>query len=1062
MNASTRCASLCVVLFVLLAGQLAAQDRVVTGTVTAQNTGAALQGVNIVIQGTETETLTDVNGRYQLTVPENATLVFSMVGYATREVPISDQAAISVALVVRATQLDELVVIGYGEQSRAKLATSVSKLDTATLRNVPYANAASSLQGTIAGLRVETTTGQPGATPRVVLRGGTSITNPNGATPLYIVDGVIRVNIDDLNPRDIESVQVLKDAAATAIYGARASNGVVIVTTRSRRAGEARLTYSSSVQVSDRPARMPLLSARDYIQYARLGVAATGEVDPARLAMLEQSFGFGTGNDLTNRTGYTTQYLTPENQHKLNEGWQSMPDPLDPSKTIIFKETDWQDVLFRRAVTHNHHVSVSGGSEEASYNLSVGYLKNEGTAITTGYRRLSLDMDGDVQVRDNLRVGGGLSFSNSDDNTVFSNFEIFQRSLALPPTAKLHYEDGTLAPGQNRSIGNPLYHLDRAKSRNSFDRLSLRLHGRWDIAPGLAFEPSASIYTTRGVDNFFQMSYFNTPTQFVDARDAEASHSLFWQRQADGVLTYNGAYLGSHNLEVKVGGSYYDRKNYSIDAEGRGAGSDLIPTLNAAAEPTSVSSSASDLAIVGFFTRVNYDYDAKYLLSLTGRYDGASNLGLNNRWGFFPGISAGWNLHLEPFWRSMPDALSSLKLRTSYGVSGNVSGLSDFHAQGEYTVGARYAGAAAILNNRLENPDLRWERSSTFGIGLDVGLLNDRTTLLLDVYRRVTDDLLTSLELPFSTGFQSVLTNFGSLENRGLELELVTEILQNPEGLNWTLRLNAATNRNEILRLPDNGNERNRIGGLQVYDPDVGDYVWVGGLQEGGRLGDLYIWDQLGVYATDEEAAQGPLDNLMPRTDKQKRAGDVIFADLDGNGVIDHRDQVHAGNIYPTWTGGFSNEFRFRNFGLTVRADFATGHTIFNQSLLAYNGQTQGDITATTEVLRSWQEPGDRTDVPRYYWADQLAQNNIFRENRGTSYYYEKGDYLAVREVTLSYAVPERWMGALGMASGRVYVTGNNLHYFTGYKGLLPEAGGTDSGRYPVMRNVLVGVNVSF
>jgi TonB-linked SusC/RagA family outer membrane protein len=1044
----------------LVALPAAGQERIITGVVTAAETGQPIAGASVLVRGTTRGTITGQNGRYQIAASPGATLVVRMIGYRSAEVSVGDRSTVDVALAVEATHLDEVVAIGYGEQSRATLTTSISKLDTTTLRNVVHANPSSALQGTIPGLRVQTTSGQPGAAPRVILRGGTSINNPNGATPLYIVDGVIRGNIADLNPLDIESMQVLKDAAATAIYGARASNGVIIVTTRTGRPGQAQITYSSSLQVSEMPRRMPLVSARDYIHYGRLAVAATGELDPGRLAMLNQAFGFGTGNDLSNRTAYTTQFLTPQNEHKLHEGWQSMPDPLDPSRTIIFQETDWQSVLFQRGRTQNHYVSVAGGSDVASYNFGLGYLDNEGIAITTGYQRLTLDMGGNVQVRSNLRLGGGLNFSNASDNRVFSDFEIFQRAMGLPPTAKLRFEDGTLAPGQNRSIGNPLYHLDRSRSRNSFDRFSMRLNGRLDIAPGVYFEPSASLYTTRGVDNFFQMSYWNTPTQFIDSRNASASHSLFWQRQGDGVLTLERTLGGAHNLEAKVGTSYYDRKSYALSAAGRGGASDLIPTLNAASEATSVSSTASDQVIAGGFTRVNYNYDGKYLLALTGRYDGASNLGFNNQWGFFPGVSAGWNLHREPFWRSVPDVLSSLKLRGSYGVSGNVTGLSDFHAQGEYTVGSRYAGQAAVLNNRMANQDLRWERSATSGVGLDIGFFNDRTTLLVDVYRRVTDDLLTSLELPHSTGFLSILTNLGALENRGFEVEAVSDILRNPQGLNWTLRLNAATNRNQILRLPDNGNERNRIGGTQVYDPSVGDYVWVGGLQEGRRMGDLYIWQQLGVYATDEEAAAGPLDNLVPRTNKRKRAGDVILADLDGNGVIDHRDQVYVGNIFPTWTGGFANDLRYRNLGLTVRADYATGHTIFNQSLVAYNGQTQGDIVFTTEVLRSWQQPGDRTDVPRYYWADQLAQNNIFRENRGTSYYYEKGDYLALREVTLSYTVPNRWSGWFGMSNARLYVTGNNLHYFTGYKGLMPEDGGTDNGRYPNPRNLLVGVNV--
>lgn len=1033
----------------------------VAGTVTSAATGEPLAEVTITVQGTATTALTDSLGRFSLTTAPDATLVFRRVGYQEQSVALEGRTMLQVVLAPHVTQLEELVVVGYGEQSRATLTTSVSKLDTTTLRNIPYATPASALKGTIPGLRVQSTTGQPGEAPRIVLRGGTSINNPNGSTPLYIVDGIIRPNINDLNPLDIESVQVLKDAAATAIYGARASNGVVIVTTKQGQ-GEPSINYSTSFQFSGLAKRLPLASARDYIYFNRLGIAATAELDPSRRSRLDLPTGSGVGNDLSNRTAFTPQYLTPENEHKLNEGWESMPDPLDPSKTIIFKETDWQDVLFRDALTQNHYLSVAGGTESVGYNFGVGYLKDEGVAITTGYERLTLDMGGRVRARDNLTLYGDLGFSNSSDNRVFSDFEIFQRALALPPTAKLYYEDGTLAPGQNRSIGNPLYHLGRTKAKNSFDRFSLGLRGIWDIVPGLSLEPSVALYTTKGIDNRFQMSYFNTPTQFVDSRDASASHSTHWQRQADAVLTFDHLFGDSHNVEIKGGASYYDRKLYGLSAAGRGASTDLIPTLNASSEPTSVSSTATDQVIIGFFGRLNYDFAQKYLLSLTARYDGASNLGESNRWGFFPGISAGWNLHQESFWANLPPAFSTLKLRASYGTSGNISGLSDFHAQGEYDVGSRYAGNAAILNNRMANPELRWERSRTFDVGFDLGLFDDRATVLFDYYRRVTDDLLTSLALPQSTGFSSILTNLGSLENRGYEVEASVDVLPPGAPLRWSVAFNAATNQNKILRLPDNGNERNRIGGILVYDPDVGDYVWRGGLQEGGRLGDLYIYKQLGVYSTDEEAAAGPLDMLVPREDKHKRAGDAIFADLDQNGIIDTRDQVYVGNIFPKWTGGFSTQLGYGDLDLLVRMDFATGHTIFNQTLLALNGQTQGDIGMSKEVLRSWQKPGDKTDIPRYYWADQLAQNNIFRDNRGTSYYYEKGDYLALREVTLSYRPPASWFERLAVDYARIYLAGSNLHYFTAYKGLLPEDGGTDSGRYPLPRNLAIGLDLGF
>jgi TonB-linked SusC/RagA family outer membrane protein len=586
----------------------------------------------------------------------------------------------------------------------------------------------------------------------------------------------------------------------------------------------------------------------------------------------------------------------------------------------------------------------------------------------------------------------------------------------------------------------------------------MALNGLWEVVPGLTFEPSASLYRIRGRSWEFQPTYQFAAGQLIDSRDAFESRNLRAQAQAEGVFTYNDVFADVHNVELKAGGSFYHRHFNQFSASGRGASSDYIPTLNASAEETNVFSEETDRRIVGGFGRVQYDYNRTYLLTASFRYDGASNLGANNKWGFFPGISAGWNLHEEDFWSAVPASfISNLKLRASYGVAGNISGLSDFQAQGQYSVGSEYAGVPAVQNTRLTNQDLQWERSTTFDVGLDLGAYNDRITLIADYYRRLTDNLLTGFQLPRSTGFTSILTNLGALRNTGVELELGADIIQS-EDFMWNATLNAAWNRNEIVELPENQNENNRIGGIQVYDPESGEYVWVGGLQEGRPLGNMYAYNHLGVYTTEEQLADAPRDQLIPGEDKTKRLGDAIFEDVDGNGVIDPRDRVYAGNVYPDWTGGFSSLLQYKNVSLRVRADFATGHTIRNHTLATLNGQFQGDINISKEVLDSWQEPGDQTNIPRYYWADQLAHNNMFR---GTTYYYEDGDYLAIREITLSYDLPERWTSPLGLSRSNIYATGSNLGYITEYKGLLPEEGGFDDGRYPAPRSFTMGVKIT-
>lgn len=1039
----------------------------VSGTVADVN-GVPLVGVNIVIQGTAQGTATDADGRFELAdVAEDAVLVFSYIGYQTQEVPIDGKTTIEIVLEEDLQALDEVVVIGYGEQSRETLTSAVTKLDNKVIENTVFGDATSALQGTVSGVRVQTTSGQPGASPRVIVRGGTSINSPNGAQPLYVVNGVIRENLDGINTAAIESMQVLKDAAATAIYGARASNGVVIVALKEGVAGQTLINYKYSVGLSQVRETYDILSARDYIYFARLGVAATGEKHPERLARLNASHGETTVNDLTKNTAFTTQYLTPENEHKLNEGWQSMPDPLDPSKTIIFDDVDWQDVLFRTGITNDHYLNMSGGSDKATFNLGLGYSDIEGIAIHTNYRRLTANLNGQLQINDNIYAFGGVNFSRLSDDVVYSNNQIFERSIMTPPTAKFKYPDGTLAPGQSRSLGNPAYHLGRIDNVNQENRMILSGGFNWEILPGLIFEPTGSLFFRSSDNNNFQKSYFNGPAQFVDSRTASGSYSKWDQRQLDATLSYNNTFLGSHNFNAKIGVSYFDRTSRSLSASGRGAATDLITTLNASAEPVNVSSFSTQQVIFGYFGRITYDYNRKYLMTLNARYDGASNLGENNKWGFFPGVSVGWNLHNESFW-SDNAFLSSLKLRASYGINGNLGTLSDFQAQGQYSVGATYDGVAAVEYTSLANQDLKWEESKTFDFGFDAGLMNNRIQLIFDYYNRTTNNLITSLALPHSTGFGSILTNLGSLGNQGLELELGMN-LYNKNGLIWDLSVNSSYNENEILELPENDNENNRIGGFNIYDTDLGDYTWKGGLQEGGQIGDLYGYQFLYVYATDEEAAAGPRDELVAGADKRKFGGDVAWLDKDGNNIIDPRDRVYMGNIYPKWTGGISTTLAYKGLSLYARMDYTTGHTIYNYVKAQLLGQFQGNINLSSDVLRSWQNQGDITDVPRYYWADQVAQANYWRgdprnpnNGGGSSQQFEKGDYLALREITLAYNFPENLYSILGLSNLKLNLTANNLKYFTEYTGLAPEDGGVDRGRYPVPRTFTFGLNVTF
>lgn len=1016
----------------------------------------AFAGVNIRAKGGTVGVVSDNAGKYQIQLPSNeGELIFSYIGFQTQEIAISNKSVIDVTMEPVNSSLQGVVIIGYGSQSRDKVTTAVSKLDNKVLENVPYADATSAMQGTLPGVRVRTSSGLPGTSPSVIVRGGTSINNPNGATPLYIVDGVQRSDLRGINAADIASLQVLKDAASTSIYGALGSNGVVIVTTKSGKAGPLQVNYRVDLTVSQMMRDFHLLNAEQYIYYQRLGIAADAELDPSAISKLSLPSSGGTGNDLTNNTTFTPQYLTSENAYKLREGWDSMPDPIYPDKTIIFQNTNWRDLLFRTAFSQDHNISASGGNERATFSTSLGYTDDQGIAIFTGFRRYTFNMNGSLHIRDNLKVFGRLMYTHAKIDSIIS----FSGAIPIPNTTKYRFEDGTLAPGNGKSQGNVAYQRSREVTNFQMTYLTMVAGLHWDILDGLSFDPQVSFYEPVNDFRFFQKSYYNTPTQFIDSRAANASIAKQLQKQVDAVFSYVGTFHQAHHVDAKLGFSYVGRNSYQLQASGMGASTDLIPTLNASATPVSVNSFLSNRNLIGFFSRINYDYREKYLLSVNARYDGASNLGTANKWGLFPGVSLGWNMHKEDFWQISSQVVSQLKLRASYGVNGNIGGLGDYQSQGAYSVGLLYGGHAAIQNTILANPDLKWERSKTFDVGLDMGLLENRVSLTLDYYHRITDNLLTNISLPYSSGFPSILSNYGSLQNNGMEMAVTYDILPRDGRWQWTVAANAAQVHTHIVKLPYNGVENNRVGGYNIWDAKTKAYTWQGGLQEGGRIGDLFAYKQLGVYATDEEAAQGPKDMLLPGADKTKRGGDVEFQDTDGNGIIDQKDMVYVGNPYPTWTGGFTNVLSYGKLSLLIRMDFALGHTIYDYWQAAQIGQFGGDLGLSTDLLRSWKKQGDVTDIPRYYWADQQARNNVFR---GNSKYYVPGDYLAFREATLSYDWTPDFLKRHGISNINVHLTGSNLHYFTKLKIMNPEVDVALGNTYPIPRNFIFGVHITF
>ncbi|HEY1010557.1 MAG TPA: SusC/RagA family TonB-linked outer membrane protein, partial [Daejeonella sp.] len=739
-------------------------QTVVTGTVTDSN-GETLPGVSVMIKGTTVGTTTDVEGHYSVNAPDNAsTLVFSFIGMQSQEIVISDRKQIDVVLSEDAASLKEVVVIGYGSQSRSTITTSIAKLDAKVLEHSAMSNPGAALQGTISGLRVVNTTGQPGSVPNILLRGGASINNPG--SPLVVVDGVVRT-LSDVNPSDIESLQVLKDAASTAIYGARANNGVILITTKRGKAGVSNVTYTMKSGLNEQREAYDYLNARDFIYYNRMGINNTNlSRAPGGVAFVnpEVQAGYGT---TASPNMYDIAKITNANRANftslISNGWQWMIDPISQKDTLIFKDYSGQisDAAFNQNPnTQDHNLSFTGGNDKSTFAATLNSYNEDGLVIGTKYQRFSGSLNGSYKIRNNLEVLAGTTYSESKAPS-FLPGDIFFRTQAMQPTFKPFDESGNPSSGSSMSYGNPAYYQEKYIRKNSTRRSISNIGANWEIVPDLFLRAKANIYyTDYYAENFDKKIVYQTGNVDV-SRASSANYSKSVQQQHNLTADYKKS-INQHNFSFLLGGEYFDLSSSNLSATGKAAPTDDIYTLNAAVERTAINSGFVQNRMMSGFSRLAYDYNRKYLLSAVIRYDGVSSL-TDHRWGAFPGVSLGWNVHEEDFFKSSSISrfITLLKPRMSYGVNGNIAGVGEYEVQGAYGIQTFYDAQAGYLNTGLINNGLRWEKSKSFDGGIELGLINNRVLLNLAYFRRTTTDLLTNLTLPGYTGFNSVRTNLG-------------------------------------------------------------------------------------------------------------------------------------------------------------------------------------------------------------------------------------------------------------------------------------------------------------
>ncbi|PST83573.1 SusC/RagA family TonB-linked outer membrane protein [Pedobacter yulinensis] len=1070
-----------IALFCLFAFQSFAQNGVlVTGTVRSAGNRETMPGVGVRVKNAQVNTLTDAMGKFSIRVPDlQATLVFTYVGVKTQEVPLAGRATAEVLLEDEVNELNEVVVVGYGEQSRSTVTNSISRVDAREFQNAPAANPLNQLQGKVAGLSLQVSSGQPGANPQIFIRGGAS-TSPEGDAPLFIVDGIVGAmrNISDINPDDIESMQVLKDAASTAIYGARAANGVIIIKTKSGKAGakpSINFKYTSGL---DRQGKSyDFTSAQDYVFISRLNTQKFNTSNPS-LFLSGGTYGMSTGNarNTKNTLEFLDTYIAAYGKDYVsdlidNQGWTTMTDPVT-GKKMIFKETNYQDVTFQDAMRNEYDFNISGGTEKATYYASLGHLDQSGIVAGTDYKNYNFLLNATYKLSDSWDLNANVSYLLRQSKGIGNVQNVLSRSVTMPFTYRETYENGLPAPGEGvtsfRNRNHEIYYRDQY-SDNKVYRTNLSMGATWNIIPGLTFKPAVYWFTTEGINNAFE-AYNEVNIN----RNASSEHSFVRAAQVDGVFNYVKNFGDKHHTSTVLGSSYINNYNYVINASGYGAPTDNIKTVNATSILTQRSSTEiTEDALMSFFGRVNYDYDSKYLFSASLRHDGSSKFAERNKFGWFPGVSAGWNVHREKFFEPISRYVSTLKVRSSYGEAGQ-NDLSLFDTRGQYSIGNTYLGEVGILNTRLANADLVWETTSSLDAGADIGLFKNRLTILVDWYDKKTRDRIFSKPLDATTGFSSITSNFGQIRTRGFEIEVSATPVRN-KNFSWDVSANFSWNRSIALRLPDNGEIKNRIGGNIVYNKDLNAYVKVGGTAEGERYGGRWAYNMIGVYATDADAANAPKD--VEANNRVKKGGDAIWEDVDGNGIIDSRDMVFMGFIRPDRMGGLVNTINYRGLSMRIVTDFALGHVIDNSFRGRAMASARNNNMTLQEVMgdKIWNNPGDQASIPKYTVQSDADYNyrNHLRNGNGlvsssgyttaNSLYHSKGDFLAFREVSFSYALRGTFLKKAHIAGVNLFAGVFNLGYLTKYDGLMPEIyTGNDQGSYPRPRQYNFGATVTF
>lgn len=1004
-------------LMMLLPGVLCAQEQEVSGTVTAED-NTPLPGVSVFLKGSSAGSVTDVNGRYSIRVPAQGILLFSFIGMRNTEASINGRTTIDVAMQTDVSQLEEVVVVGYGTQKKADVTGSIGSVSMKEIKATPITGLAQSIQGRVTGVQVQQTSNAPGGGVSIRIRGGNSL--QGGNEPLYVIDGFPLLNEagPTLNPNDIESIDILKDASATAIYGSRGANGVVIITTKRGKSGRTNIQFESYYGVQNVRKKLDMLNATQLAQLINEGIA----------------------NNNADTGGTTAPVFTAEQVAALGKG------------------TNWQDEIFRSAPQQNYQLSVSGGDDKNQYLISGNYFNQDGIVLGTGFQRGSLRMNLDRNLSQKFKLSNSIVLTRTEGNNVNTDNDggsgagVVYGALNFSPTVPVRNPDGTYTidnrPGAIK-ISNPVALATETKNLNTGTRILGTISGEYEIFDGL----KAKVLIGANVNNTKNSTYIPRTVYAGSGSNGLATISSTQSRDwlNENTLTYQKIINDAHKLTALVGYTVQSFRSETYGASAQNFSNDILEnnSLGAAQQTNPSSSSVTEWGLRSYIGRVNYDYDGRFLMTLTTRIDGSSRFGIGKKNAVFPSGSVAWRISKEKFMSGIP-SVSDLKVRVSYGITGNQEILpySSLPRLSVYNYNFGSALNIGYAPSSIANPNLSWEPTAQADIGIDIGLFTNRITITADVYQKKTKDLLYNVPLPTTTGYPTSLQNIGKTENEGIEFGLNTVNIE--KEFKWSTNFNISANRNKISDLGANVKGDVPSGGasghLQLANSGI--------LRIGQPVGTFFGLVTDGIFQN-----QAEIDASVQKTAKP---GDRRYKNVNPDNTINASDRAILGYAQPKYFFGFTNNFSYKGFELSVFFQGTHGNSIFNINRFEQESMT-GVSNQSTVVLDRWTASNPSNTIPR--------ANSVGQPYQVTSRQIEDGSYIRMKNVQLAYNLPYSVLERFSIASARIYVSGQNLFTITDYSGYDPEVSrfgqdnasfGTDYGSYPTAKMYLVGLNLSF